>query len=77
MNRCFRALTLSTLPLLLIRAPAVAQQACAAGEYRQFDFWVGRWEVTANDRVAGHNEITVEEGGCVVHEHWAGARGGT
>ena len=76
MYRCLRALALAILPTLF-PAAAVAQQACSAAEYRQFDFWVGKWEVTAKDRVAGHNEITLEEGGCVVHEHWTGAGGST
>lgn len=47
--------------------------------YRQFDFWVGNWEVTdsAGAQVYGTNSVTLEEGECLVHEHWVGARGGT
>ena len=43
----------------------------------QFDFWLGDWNVTAGEARAGTNLVTAEEGGCVVHEHWTGARGGT
>jgi hypothetical protein len=43
----------------------------------QFDFWVGDWNVTSRGAQAGTNLVTAEEGGCVVHEHWTGARGGT
>ncbi|MDH4133049.1 MAG: hypothetical protein OEW17_03030 [Gemmatimonadota bacterium] len=75
MNQYSRAL--AALSLLLLHTPLVAQQKCSGSEHRQFDFWVGRWEVTAQGGVAGHNEITLEEDGCVLHEHWKGSRGGT
>jgi hypothetical protein len=49
--------------------------ACAAPEYRQFDFWVGDWEVRdPAGQVVGTNRITREYDGCVVQEHWE-ARG--
>lgn len=53
-----------------------APGSCALAEHRQFDFWLGEWEVTApNGQLAGRNSITSELGGCVVHERWAGAGG--
>ena len=56
-------------------APAPAARPCTAPEYRQFDFWVGNWEVKdPSGQVAGTNRITREYGGCVVMEHWE-ARG--
>lgn len=63
---------------LLVQAqtpPAVPAQPCAAPEHRQFDFWLGEWEVTQNDQPAGRNRITLEHGGCVLAEHWTSARG--
>lgn len=48
---------------------------CTAPEYRQFDFWVGAWEVHAGDRVAGRNVITAVLGGCALHEDWESAGG--
>jgi len=52
-------------------------KACAAPEYRQFDFWLGDWTVTdPKGDVAGTNVITLEMGGCVLHEHWVGSKGG-
>ena len=64
---------------LLTALPASAQVArpdCSAAEYRQFDFWLGRFEVrTAEDRLAGRNLIEVTLGGCALTEHWAGAGG--
>ena len=50
---------------------------CEAPEHRQFDFWLGRWDVTVSGQAAGTNEITLEEDGCVLHEHWVGSKGGT
>lgn len=50
---------------------------CPAPEHRQFEFWVGDWNVTVQGQQAGTNNVTLEESGCVIHEHWVGARGGT
>lgn len=52
---------------------------CTAAEYRQFDFWLGEWQVTdsAGTREYGSNVITSQEAGCVLRERWTGARGGT
>jgi hypothetical protein len=71
--------TLQTVPpcLLSAQSPPAARPKCDVPEYRQFDFWVGDWDVTAGDQRAGTNLVTVEEGGCLIHEHWAGAKGGT
>lgn len=56
-------------------APAAAAGACAPAEYRQFDFWVGNWDVKdPSGQVVGTNRITREYDGCVVQEHWE-ARG--
>lgn len=52
--------------------------ACAGDLYRQFDFWLGTWDVKGpNGQVAGVNRITLEEGGCLLVERWTGAGGGT
>ncbi len=49
---------------------------CSGPEYRQFDFWLGQWDVATPDgKVAGTNSITAELNGCVLHEHWVGAKG--
>ena len=48
---------------------------CGAPENRQFDFWVGDWQVHRPDgSFAGMNRITLEYGGCVIHEHYATGR---
>ncbi len=54
-----------------------APPKCDGPEFRQFDFWVGDWNVTVGGKPAGTNLVTLEEDGCVIHEHWKGAGGGT
>jgi hypothetical protein len=55
---------------------AVAAGACDAAEYRQFDFWLGEWQVhIPKGKLAGVNRISTEYGGCVVHEHYSGSGG--
>ncbi len=48
---------------------------CGAAEYRQFDFWIGEWDVVPNGPpvvppVPASNTITVLDGGCVLMESW-------
>ena len=63
--------------VVLILATSVSLAIpCGAPENRQFDFWVGDWQVHRPDgSFAGMNRITLEYGGCVVHEHYATGRG--
>ncbi|MBA3496772.1 MAG: DUF1579 family protein [Gemmatimonadales bacterium] len=70
------------LPLAFLPSPLVGQntpppgRSCAAAEYHQFDFWIGRWDVTLpNDKRAGFNRIEPILGGCALRETWSGAGG--
>lgn len=59
-------------------ALAAAPPPCSAPSYRDFDFWLGEWEVhTPQNQLAGHNTISVVEGGCLLLEHWQSAAGGS
>ena len=64
---------------LLAVGGASAQATPAPGAspyYRQFDFWLGEWEVRGPaGRLAGVNRITSEYGGCVIHERYDTERG--
>jgi hypothetical protein len=76
-----RTLVLSAV-LVLVGLPAGGQQtppSCSATQHRQFDFWLGSWTVTdsAGTTTLGSNNITREESGCLVHEHWTDADGST
>lgn len=73
------------LPLALLLAAvqpaAAAPMRCDSPESRQFDFWVGEWNVTdqATGRHAGISHIEKLYGGCVLRENWSseGFRGGS
>lgn len=52
---------------------------CASGPHRQFDFWVGDWDVAAFSDPAtrlGWNRILMKMDGCLIEENWTGAGGG-
>ena len=60
---------------LVIGAQA-GEQPCAVAEHRQFDFWLGRWEVkSADGRLLGRNHVHRTLGACVLQENWAAAAG--
>ena len=68
--------------LLAVAPNALAQDdpppPCNSEAFKQFDFWLGHWEVTTPDgTLAGENLITSEENGCLVLERWSSAGGGT
>lgn len=51
---------------------------CAGPQYKEFDFWLGDWDVrNAAGQILGHNRITKRYGGCVLVEEWEGAAGGS
>ena len=57
-------------------AQASAGGACEAAEHRQFDFWVGRWDVYGpKGKKAGENRIEVIADGCALLEQWTGSGG--
>lgn len=71
---------------LLLPFAAIAQETDASGEapatpcssagYRQFDFWIGDWNVTAGGQPAGTNSIHTIHNGCALQENWQGAGAG-
>ncbi len=67
--------------MLLVACLAPAQETpdtppCSGPEHRQFDFWIGRWEVTdADGRVVGRNRIEAVYDGCGLREEWTSTNG--
>jgi hypothetical protein len=52
-------------------------ERCRGPEHRQFDFWLGAWEVRDSvGALLGQNDITRVSAGCALHEDWRGAGGG-
>ncbi len=50
---------------------------CDSAQHREFDFWLGRWEVrTPDGKLAGHNHIERTPSGCALQERWVSAAGG-
>src|SRR5690348_9783130 len=63
-------------------APAVMAQpaptTCASPESKQFDFWVGKWNVAASakpDVKVAESLIEKLYGGCAVRENWMPLKG--
>lgn len=54
---------------------------CTAAENRQFDFWLGQWDVSPtnaqNGMAVGTNTITLLDQGCVIMEDWRPFTGAT
>jgi hypothetical protein len=65
------------LLILLLISSLSAQDGPPATpvEARQFDFWIGEWEVTAGGKAAGTNIIAPILGGRALRETWRGAGG--
>jgi len=59
-------------------APPAPPPSCTAPEHRQFDFWVGRWDVypTGTERLVAHSLIERLYNDCVIRENWMPLRGG-
>lgn len=80
MNARCRFVTVLACIVALIPMAAESQQptACSASPYRQFDFWLGDWEVkNEQGTVVGTNTIRKILNGCVLHEQWRAADGGS
>jgi len=57
-------------------APPGKPPGCTAAPHRQFDFWLGDWDVTdGTGKAAGRNRIVALHDGCALQESWSG-RGG-
>ena len=63
------AVTLAQAPA---PAPTPPPPACTAAEHRQFDFWVGYWDVypTGKDKLVAHSLIEKLYAGCTIRENW-------
>jgi hypothetical protein len=71
-----RTITVLLAPSLLASAGATEAAPCDAPEFRQFNFWLGEWQVMQPDgALAGTNSIRKEYGGCVLHERYQTAKG--
>ena len=73
-----RSMVAAGVMFAAVALPAQAADAppCERGPFRQFDFWLGDWEVRdASGKLAGYNRITSEQRGCVIIERWESVSG--
>ncbi|MFL6763853.1 MAG: hypothetical protein ACJ8FO_01500 [Sphingomicrobium sp.] len=50
-------------------APPNTAAPCMGAEYHRLDFWVGRWDVYAKDKLVAHSLIEAVYG-CGIRENW-------
>ena len=53
-------------------AQSAPQPVCVTDEYRQFDFWLGQWDVydPRTNQLVAHSLIEKLYDGCAVRENW-------
>lgn len=62
--------------LLLLLSCGAVHAACDAPEHRQFDFWIGTWDVQgAAGKAPGRNVIESAFGGCALLERYTAPGG--
>jgi hypothetical protein len=59
-------------------APTPAPSAaCVGPQYRQFDFWLGEWDLVGNDgKKSSEDKVVSILGGCAIQENWTGVKSG-
>ena len=77
MARKLRVVPLVVVVMLLGSPGAGAQEdggtsPCSLPEARQFDFWIGQWDLTWGESGRGTNRITAVLDDCVIRENFDG-----
>jgi hypothetical protein len=82
--RALRVLLMLLTVLVPLSASAQKKRAvpgpkgppCSGAAYKQFDFWVGEWEVqTPKGTAAGENKVEKILDGCALRESWTSVDG--
>ncbi len=60
------------LPFAAAKTAASASllRPCRAAAYREFDFWLGQWDITEDGGPAGTNVVEPLLGGCAIRENY-------
>jgi tetratricopeptide (TPR) repeat protein len=64
---------LKTNPEFAAAAETVRKNAAPctySAEYKQFDFWLGEWDVQVSGQTIAHSRIEKIDDGCTVQENW-------
>jgi hypothetical protein len=67
-------LTAGVAMLLPAAAYADDAKACATGEHRQFDYWLGSWSVSYGGPPVGTSKVELALDQCMIVESWSGAK---
>ncbi len=70
--------TPSSSPVVTTSPAAPTMSAsCTAPQYRQFDFWLGDWDlVGADGKKSAEDKVVQVLGGCALQENWTGVKSG-
>ncbi len=74
-------ITLAAIALIILSGLASTQRTqtpppCQTPEHRQFDFWIGSWNVfNPQGQQVGSSSIETGNGGCSIHESYSNAAG--
>jgi hypothetical protein len=62
------------LAIMSLSNSSFAQLPCSRPEFRQFDFWIGEWEVySTSGTIAGKSRVSLLLDSCVILEEWISA----
>lgn len=77
MIRYFSPFLIAATGAAAAQAPTPPPPSCTSREHRQFDFWVGRWDVyrTGTETLVGRSLIESLYGGCAIRENWMPLQG--
>jgi hypothetical protein len=53
----------------------VTDCGCCTEKHKEFNFWLGEWEVFNGDKLAGYNSIKIDQDSCVLVERWRSVAG--
>lgn len=54
---------------------ALRNPCFANPQNREFDFWIGEWNVTSSGIPVGHSVVQIASGGCMILENWTASDG--
>jgi hypothetical protein len=58
-------------------SPVPISAACNTPQHRQFDFWLGEWDlVGADGKKSAEDKVAQVLGGCALEENWTGVKSG-
>jgi hypothetical protein len=57
--------------------PVPMSAACNSPQHRQFDFWLGEWDLVGSDgKKSAEDRVVQVLGGCALQENWTGVKSG-